>query len=155
MNKRYFIMIWIIIACNIQLRSQNIYVSFDSTEVPEVSLDEVVVNASRDNSKLKQLPVSVSTINASSIKLNEIDNLNQASGIIPNFFMPEYGSKLTSPVYIRGIGSRINNPSVGMYVDQVPYFEKASFNFDFFDIERIEVLRGPQGTLFGRNSMGG
>jgi len=69
--------------------------------------------------------------------------------------MPDYGSKLTSPVYIRGIGSRINSPSVGLYVDHVPYFEKASFDFDFFDIKRIEVLRGPQGTLFGRNTMGG
>jgi outer membrane receptor protein involved in Fe transport len=69
--------------------------------------------------------------------------------------MPEYGSKLTAPVYIRGIGSRINSPSVGLYVDYVPYFEKAAFNFDFFDVKRIEVLRGPQGTLFGRNTMGG
>ena len=69
--------------------------------------------------------------------------------------MPDYGSKLTSPVYIRGIGSRINSPSVGLYVDYVPYFEKAAFDFDFFDIKRIEVLRGPQGTLFGRNTMGG
>ncbi len=69
--------------------------------------------------------------------------------------MPEYGTKLTSPIYIRGIGSRINSPSVGLYVDNVPYFEKAVFDFDFFDIERIEVLRGPQGTLYGRNTMGG
>ena len=69
--------------------------------------------------------------------------------------MPDYGSKLTSPVYIRGIGSRINSPSVGIYVDDVPYFEKAAFDFDFFDIDRVEVLRGPQGTLYGRNTMGG
>ena len=69
--------------------------------------------------------------------------------------MPDYGSKLTSPVYIRGIGSRINSPSVGLYVDNVPFFEKAAFDFDFFDIERIEILRGLLGTLYGRNSMGG
>jgi iron complex outermembrane recepter protein len=63
--------------------------------------------------------------------------------------------KLTSPVYIRGIGSRINEPSIGLYVDNVPYFDKAAFDFDFYDVERIEVLRGPQGTLYGRNTMGG
>jgi len=44
---------------------------------------------------------------------------------------------------------------VGLYVDEIPYFEKAAFNFDFYDVERIEVLRGPQGTLYGRNAMGG
>lgn len=69
--------------------------------------------------------------------------------------MPDYGSKLTSPIYIRGIGSKINSPSVGLYVDGVPYFEKACFDFDFSNIESIEVLRGPQGTLYGRNTMGG
>jgi outer membrane receptor protein involved in Fe transport len=53
------------------------------------------------------------------------------------------------------VGSRINSPSVGLYVDHIPYFEKAAFNFDFFDISRIEVLRGPQGTQYGRNTMGG
>ncbi|NJK97147.1 MAG: TonB-dependent receptor [Bacteroidales bacterium] len=69
--------------------------------------------------------------------------------------MPEYGSKLTSPVYIRGVGSRINSPSIGLYVDRIPYFEKSAFAFDFNDVERVEILRGPQGTLYGRNTMGG
>ena len=69
--------------------------------------------------------------------------------------MMDYGSKLQSPVFIRGIGSRLGSPSVGLYVDNVPYFEKTTFGFDFFDIDRIEVLRGPQGTLYGRNTMGG
>ena len=59
------------------------------------------------------------------------------------------------PVFIRGIGSRLGAPSVGLYVDNVPFSEKTTFGFDFFDIERIEVLRGPQGTLYGRNTMGG
>lgn len=69
--------------------------------------------------------------------------------------MPDYGSKLTSPVYIRGIGSKINAPSIGLYVDGIPYFEKSAFDFDFNEVDRIEVLRGPQGTLYGRNTMGG
>jgi outer membrane receptor protein involved in Fe transport len=69
--------------------------------------------------------------------------------------MPSYGSKLTSPIYIRGIGSRINSPAIGLYVDNVPQFDKSSFDFEFYNIERVEVLRGPQGTMYGRNNLGG
>lgn len=70
-------------------------------------------------------------------------------------FIPDYGSRLTSAVYIRGIGSRINTPSVGLYVDNIPYIDKSAFDFSYADVERIDVLRGPQGTLYGRNAMGG
>lgn len=138
------------------LKGQDIIVFTDSTAIPEAELGEVVIRASRDDySTLHQLPASVSVVTSSSIDENMVQSLNDASALIPNFFMPDYGSKLTSPVYIRGIGSRINAPSVGLYVDNVPYFEKSAFEFDFFDIQRIEVLRGPQGTLYGRNTMGG
>lgn len=130
-------------------------VPLDKDVQDQVNLKEVVVSASRTQTKLIELPNSVSVVNATSLANNEIHTLNQLTAFVPNFFMPDYGTKLTSPVYIRGIGSRINAPSVGLYVDNVPYFEKATFDFDFFDIHKIEVLRGPQGTLFGRNSMGG
>ncbi|MFP4470443.1 MAG: TonB-dependent receptor [Bacteroidales bacterium] len=135
--------------------AQTVVNSTDSSSMLEVELGEVRINASRDNLKLREIPASVSVMSAQAINRNEVNTLSDASAVIPNFFMPDYGSKLTSPVYIRGIGSRINAPSVGMYVDGVPYFEKAAFDFDFFDVERIEVLRGPQGTLYGRNTMGG
>ena len=120
-----------------------------------VLLNEIVVQASRDETKLQNLPNSVSILSTKQIATLNINSLPDATSIIANLFMPDYGSKLTSPIYIRGIGSRINEPSVGLYVDHVPYFEKAAFNFDFFDIDRIEVLRGPQGTQYGRNTMGG
>ncbi|MDD4970003.1 MAG: TonB-dependent receptor plug domain-containing protein [Paludibacter sp.] len=119
------------------------------------TLGEVIVKASKDNSTMKEIPASVSMITGKAILENGTKSLNEITSIVPNFFMPEYGSKLTSPVFIRGIGSRVNSPSVGLYVDHVPYFEKAAFDFDFFDLERIEVLRGPQGTEYGRNTMGG
>ncbi|MFO7853054.1 MAG: TonB-dependent receptor [Bacteroidota bacterium] len=137
------------------LRSQEVIISADTTKVPEMDIGEISVRASKVNTKLKELPASVSMITLNTIEDNNIRSLTDVSSIAANFFMPDYGSKLTSPVYIRGIGSRINSPSVGLYVDNVPFFEKASFNFDFFDIQRIEVLRGPQGTLYGRNTMGG
>lgn len=131
-------------------------INIDKTPVAEaVELNEVVVNASRTQMRLKEMPVAVTVLPLSTLANNEIFSITGVSAMIPNFFMPDYGTKLTSPVYIRGMGSRINAPSVGMYVDGIPYFEKAAFDFEFFDVQKIEVLRGPQGTLFGRNSMGG
>lgn len=136
-------------------KSQDVFINTDSVAFPKVNLEEVVVNASKNNSKLKELPTSVTVLPSLVIENNIIGTLNQVGSLVPNFSMPDYGSKLTSPVYIRGVGSRINAPSVGLYVDNVPFFERAAFEFEFFDIASVEVLRGPQGTLFGRNSMGG
>lgn len=134
-----------------QLNAQN--KSVEKTD--SILLNEIVVQASRDHSMLSSLPTSVSILSSNQIETLSINSLPDATATIANLFMPDYGSKLTSPIYIRGVGSRINEPSVGLYVDHVPYFEKATFNFDFFDIDRIEVLRGPQGTQYGRNTMGG
>ena len=135
--------------------SQQVIIMTDSTDVPELNISEVQIMASKNNLGLKQMPTSVTLLNSMILDQTDVRSLTDISAIAPGFFMPDYGSKLTSPVYIRGIGSRINSPSVGLYVDNVPYFEKAAFNFDFFDIERIEILKGPQGTLYGRNTMGG
>ena len=137
------------------LFAQQVIILTDSTAVPELNMSEVEIKASKSNLGLKEMPGSVTLLNKMILEQADVRSLTDISSITPGFFMPDYGSKLTSPVYIRGIGSRINSPSVGLYVDQVPYFEKAAFNFDFFDIERIEILKGPQGTLYGRNTMGG
>ena len=84
-----------------------------------------------------------------------IRSVKDISTVVPNLFIPDYGSKLISSAYIRGIGSRINSPAVGLYVNNVPYLDKSAFDFDFIDIASIEVLKGPQGTLYGRNTMAG
>ena len=150
--KKYIILPFILLSWIVSL--------YASDKIPEISMDsvelkELVVQASRDGSQLKKLPASVSILSTNQIESLGLNSLTDATSTIANLFMPDYGSKLTSPIYIRGVGSRINSPSVGLYVDGVPYFEKATFNFDFFDISRIEVLRGPQGTQYGRNTMGG
>lgn len=121
-----------------------------------INIDEIVVIASpKENFMARQTPASISVINKRTLDENRVQDLKDLSDIVPNFYMPDYGSRLTSAIYIRGIGSRINTPAVGLYVDNVPYIDKSAFDFTFYDIERVEVLRGPQGTLYGRNTMGG
>lgn len=126
----------------------------DTTKV--VDIEEVVIIASpKETGKLRQLPASVSLISQKDMQANHVTSLKNISSLVPNFYMPDYGSRLTSAMYIRGIGSRINTPAVGLYVDNIPYLDKSAFDFHFYDIERLDVLRGPQGTLYGNNTMGG
>lgn len=84
-----------------------------------------------------------------------IDAVKGVSIIAPNFFMPDYGSRMTSSIYVRGLGARMDQPVVGLSVDNIPYLNKDSYDFDLADIENIEVLRGAQSVLNGRNTMGG
>lgn len=154
MSKK-FIHLFIVVLLTSNTFGQNFLIQIDTTRPPEISLGEVVVNASRNETLLKNLPSSITMITAKQVESNQIKSLEEVNVFVPNFFMVNYGTKLTSPVYIRGIGAKKNTPAVGLYVDGIPYFEIASMNFDFFDIAQLEVLRGPQGTLYGRNTMGG
>lgn len=121
-----------------------------------VDIEEVVVIANpKENLKLREQPASAAIISQQTMQAAHIQSIKQLTGVVPNLFIPDYGSRLTTAVYIRGVGSRINTPSVGLYVDNIPYVDKSAFDFSYADIERIEVLRGPQGTLYGRNAMGG
>ncbi|MBO4451751.1 MAG: TonB-dependent receptor [Bacteroidaceae bacterium] len=120
-----------------------------------IGLQEIVISMPKESGDMRQQPSSVSLIGAQQMADNRINSLKNLSSIVPNFYIPDYGSRLTSAVYIRGVGSRINTPAVGLYVDNIPYVDKSAFDFNFYDIERVDVLRGPQGTLYGRNTMGG
>lgn len=120
------------------------------------NIDEVIVTSStKETNDLRLLPGSVSILSPQAIAGRQIDALKDISSFVPNLYMPDYGSKMTSAIYIRGIGARSSGQSIGLYVDNVPYLDKSTFDFELNDIQRIEVLRGPQGTLYGRNAMGG
>ena len=121
-----------------------------------VDVEEVlIIAAPKENRKLRELPNAVTLLSQQDMQAAQVNSIKNLTALVPNIFIPDYGSRLTSAVYIRGIGSRINTPSVGLYVDNIPYIDKSAFDFNYSDIERIDVLRGPQGTLYGRNAMGG
>lgn len=118
-------------------------------------LEEIVIQGFKQDKDYRLSPVSTSSINSKLIQKETLLSIKEITGLVPNLYMPDYGAKVSSPIYIRGIGSKINSPSVGLYIDGVPYFESSSFDFNFSNIESLDVLRGPQGTLYGRNTMGG
>ena len=103
MLKKSLILIIFVINSIIVLNAQNIIVTTDSLATPEVELGEIIIAASKDNLKLKEMPASVTFLTEKRLEANHILALPDASVVVPNFFMPDYGSKLTSPVYIRGI----------------------------------------------------
>ncbi len=117
--------------------------------------DIVVLSSTKETNSLKSLPAALSIFSPRNLEGMQINSMKDLSAIVPNFFIPDYGSKMTSPLYIRGIGARTGAQTVSMYVDNVPYFNPSAFDCELYDIQRIEVLRGTQGTLYGRNSMGG
>ena len=121
-----------------------------------VDIEEVVVIATpKENNRLRQQPLSSTSFSQAEMQADGITSIKSLSALVPNLFIPDYGSKLTTSVYVRGIGSRINTPAVGLYVDNIPFIDKSAFDFNYSDIERIDVMRGPQSTLYGRNTMGG
>ena len=119
-------------------------------------IDEVVViDQPKEAYRLRQQPVSSTQFSTFQLANINMQSLSQLSAFVPSLSMPEYGSRITSAMYVRGIGSRVNSPAVGIYIDGMPILGKTAFNFHTYDVERVDVLHGPQSTLYGMNTEGG
>ncbi|MDO5017510.1 MAG: TonB-dependent receptor [Porphyromonas sp.] len=117
-------------------------------------LDELVVTGIKQQSKLQELPISGTSVTAHQLQTRNIVSIKDFTGMVPNFIMIDRDTPHTSSILVRGMGSKLR-PAVVMYVDGVPHFEKSTFEITMNDIDKIEFLRGPQSTTFGRNAMGG
>ncbi len=138
----------------LSIMAENIQELSDSSRVYD--LDEVVVvSQSKEFHKLRYQPMSSTVLTSDEMNQLGVRDLRDVSNYVPSFVMPAYGSRYTSSMYVRGIGSRINSPSMGIYVDNIPLMSKSTFNTHFYGIDRVDVLRGPQGTLYGINTEGG
>jgi len=115
----------------------------------------VVTDQKREES-LGDVPISVNVINADTIDAGNINKIADITEYVPNLTMTETG--VSTQMYIRGIGSGNNQgfeQSVGQYVDGIYYGRQQQIRAPFFDLQRVEVLRGPQGILFGKNTIAG
>ena len=126
----------------------------DSSKVFDID-EVVVVSQPKENLRLRQQSLSSTSVGGFQIQKLGTRDLRELSSYIPNFVMPNYGSRLSSAMYVRGIGSRVNSPAVGIYLDGIPVMSKSAFNLHHYQTSRIDVLRGPQATLYGQNTEGG
>ena len=121
-------------------------------------LEEVVVTAQHRAENVQDVPIAVSALGADELKQADIFDAGSIAQHVPGMVYAEF-SPGQAIISMRGIssaddGAGLDN-SVALFLDGVYIGRGASINFDMFDLERLEVLRGPQGTLFGRNAIGG
>ena len=122
-------------------------------------LAEVVVTAEKRSENLQHVPISMTVISANDLSKRGIQDLRQIENSVPNLTFTGVDTSISPAVSIRGISSDARNigfeTGVSMYVDGVYTGRPDSFSVDMLDLQQIEVLRGPQGTLFGKNTTAG
>lgn len=122
--------------------------------------EEIVVTARRTEEKLETVPAAVSAFSEKALERIQANDTTGLQGAVPNLNIVQgRGSSNATNIYIRGIGQpdalQTFDPAVGVYVDDVYYSRIRGTQLDLLDLERVEVLRGPQGTLYGKNTIGG
>jgi iron complex outermembrane recepter protein len=121
-------------------------------------IEEVVVTAQKSQQSLQDVPISISAMSGEFMQENAIGDLVEVSAYVPNVRV-EFTSPSSPQVFIRGFGTNSFNPSfepaVGLVQDEIFFGRPGYFSESMYDLERIEVLRGPQGTLFGKNTIAG
>lgn len=122
----------------------------------EYELEPMTVTAEKREEDIQEVPASISALSDIQIEYAEIVSIHDMALQIPNLYIATPGWRAVSVMAIRGIGTgNAMDQTIGFYVDDVNYSIGYSIDTELFDIERIEVLRGPQGTLYGRNTLGG
>lgn len=120
------------------------------------NLNEIfIIEELKYNNSLSLEPISSTSFDIKYLESKRVSSIKDISILTPNLYIPDYGSKITSSIYVRGIGTRIDNAVVGFYVDGIPLLNKSNFDFDFWDIQKVDIIRGSQGTLYGQNTLGG
>ena len=131
---------------------------FSQIGAAELEIEEIIVKAERREANLQDVPVAISSFSSDILAAKQVETIGDLQSLVPNLSI-HVGDANNAVAYIRGIGQidsiAFFEPGVGIYLDDV-YLGRAQGAFlDVIDVERIEVLRGPQGSLYGRNTIGG
>ena len=125
----------------------------------DTALEEVIVTAQKREQNVQDVPVAISVLNADAIERLDINNFVDVTRVSPAITMDQGEAPAGNVIRMRGVGtsafSIAAEPSVSVVVDEVPLVRQAQAFNNLVDIDRIEVLRGPQGTLFGKNASAG
>lgn len=125
----------------------------------DARLEEVTVTAQKRSERLSQVPLAIDVIDASTLKNSAIDNLGELEGLSPSMNFGRAGRKARGEITIRGVGDFSRNigtdARVAVYIDDVPLGRSSAYDLSLLNIDRIEILKGPQGTLFGTNAIAG
>ena len=122
---------------------------------PSVTLPPVTVVAQKEPNDVQKLPVSVTAVTADWLQLGDIRFVSDAAIYSPNTYYSDFTArKLVNPRF-RGLGSSPANPAVTTFIDGVPHLNTNSSSMDLLDVQQVEFARGPQSSLFGRNTLGG
>ena len=148
--RKYLLGVAFVLVAGVAIASDN-----ESKVDTLIAVDRVQITAIKQGAELRREAVAASVLGGRTLEMRGVSAVKDAMMDIPNLFMPDYGSRTTSSIYVRGMGARIDQPVVGMTVDNVQLADKNLYDTELQDIERIEFLRGPQATLYGRNTMAG
>ena len=123
-------------------------------------LEEIIVTAERREASLQDTPISVLAFGAAGLEKLGVDDLGDIQHSVPNLYMRQFpNSQASLRTYMRGVGNNdvgmSTDPSVGVYIDGIYVARSIGLGSEVASLERIEVLRGPQGSLYGRNTIGG
>ncbi len=133
-------------------------ISETSQAQPTTTVGELVVTAEKREQRLQDVPMSVSAVTGAELLQRGATNFEQMQYAVPGLSAVEYGAGSTEQIQIRGISSSTGSPTVGIYIDEMPVTSietGVGIDIRMLDLDRLEVLRGPQGTLYGEGSMGG
>ena len=155
---------FVVLTCGLALRLAPAYAAPPAAQAAEsTSLEEIVVTANKREENVRDVPVSIGVVEGKDIESLRVGNIEDITRIVPGISFAAHNNGPNGPgqdnITIRGVSSTVGNPTVGIYIDEVPIITLTGYEGDaeprLIDIERVEVLRGPQGTLYGASSEGG
>jgi iron complex outermembrane recepter protein len=131
-----------------------------AAEADSNELEDIVVTAQKTSEPLSKVPISITAVSGATLADEHITDYADLARAVPNLSFSDFGGPGQSNIEIRGISSQAGSATTGIYLDDVPInvlniYTTGATEPRFFDIDRVEVLRGPQGTIYGASSMGG